>query len=451
MKKSYKDENKDLINSFLENTFFTNWRQAKRNSKKELEFSLPNYSSVELALGHACDLKCKYCYYSRFGKELYQNEKVDGPTVVKNVEKFMNFLLKNNMVCEIDIFSGEAFVLPYIWDVLDVILDYQTRTPIEKRVPAIVVPTNLSFLKSHNLDKLEKVRNYIEKFKAIDITFGLSGSFDGPFMDNLNRPFVNTKNNYTEKFYSRFVEELSDMNLGAHPMVYSNNIEYWIENLLWFINETRSGFYLLEVRNGEWTAEQSAQIYYMTRFAINYIHKIYRSIETDEIFPKFVQNANNGFNMLNSVFGTIGRGFGCSLQSTLNLNMHNLTLIPCHRTSYEHLTTGKFDFKEDGSYEFEPINVEMYLAEQASESTDLAPCTACPIKGLCGGTCLGSNLESTGDLFTIPPTFCMESHARVAGIIKGWEDVGWLDYYYKNLDPVKKAGIKFLLNEYKDM
>lgn len=451
MKDAYKEENKDLINSFMENTFFKNWRGAERVGD-EIKFPLQNYNSVEFALGYACDLRCKYCYYNRFGKELYQNEKVDGPTVVKNVEKFMNFLYKNDMLCNIDIFSGEAFILPYIWDIFDIMIEYMAKMPMKKRMPGFSIPSNLSFLKTNHEEKLKKLREYQAKFEKIGTQMTISGSFDGPFMDNFNRPFVNKKLKYTEEFYTNFVSNMNSMRLGAHPMIYSNNIEYWIENLIWFMGETRSVFYLLEVRNLEWTAEQAAQIFYMGRFAVNYVHKFYMMNTSEgKNFPDYVRKLNNGFNLLIHPFNIVGRGLGCSLQSTLNVNMHNLSLIPCHRTSYSHLTTGRFDFDDEGGYNFEPENVEMYIAEQVSDATEFAPCTGCPIKRLCGGTCLGSNYESTGDLYTVPPSFCRLSHAKIGGIIKGWEDVGWLNYFYRNADPTKRAGIDFLLNEFKDM
>lgn len=450
MKQGYTDENRDLIKSFLENTFFKNWRGGVREDCEE-KYPLQNYSSIELALGYACDLGCKYCYYNRFGKELYQNEKVKGKDVVENVRKVMNFLVKNEMMCGIDIFSGEAFVLSYIWDVLDVIHEYLSKAPINKRPTSLSIPTNLSFLKAHHTGKLEKIKEYKKKFNDIDVSLGLSGSFDGPFMDKFNRPFLNKNLKYTEEFYSNFVKSANEVHIGAHPMIYSNNIEYWIENLIWFMNDAKIAFYLLEVRNLEWTEEQSAQIYYMMRFAVNYLFKMYNQAPSDLIFPDFAKRLNNGFNALLHPFNSIGRGMGCSLQSTLNLNMHNLSLIPCHRTSYKHLTTGRFTFDEDGGYEFEPENIEMYFAEQASQATDFAPCTGCPIKGLCGGTCLGSNYESTGDLYTVPPSFCRLSHAKTAGIVQGWKDIGWLDYWYKQINPIKQSGIDFLLNEFKDM
>jgi len=50
--------------------------------------------------------------------------------------------------------------------------------------------------------------------------------------------------------------------MGFHPMIYSNKIEYWIDNFLWFqkmfykygINPFN--VYLLEVRNVEWLPQQ---------------------------------------------------------------------------------------------------------------------------------------------------------------------------------------------------
>jgi radical SAM protein with 4Fe4S-binding SPASM domain len=157
-----------------------------------------------------------------------------------------------------------------------------------------------------------------------------------------------------------------------------------------------------------------------------------------------------GFNMLTSPFSIIGRGFGCSMQSTLNLTMHNLALVPCHRSGYKSNVTGYFDFFEDGSYDFKPNNVELYLSEQSAVATQIAPCSACPINLLCSGTCIGSNIEETGDPYTAPPSVCRMEHIKTAAIIKGMDEINVLDFYLRNVDSKRASQILFVLENFQE-
>lgn len=448
MSEEYTNEGKELLTSFLEKTFFKNWRESVRPDDDSSEgFILDNYGSIELAIGHGCNLGCTYCYYHRLGKELYQNVPVKKKDILKNTKDIMNFLYKNDLLCNIEIFSGEAFMIPYIWEVLDIIYEYQSKMKKNKRAPSIVIPTNLTFLKKPDLDIIEKVRYNKKRFKEIGSSFVLSGSFDGPFMDELNRPHLAKNRHYNEEFYYNFKEYCHELQLGTHPMIYSNNIENWIDNFLWYQHESPTSLYLLEVRNSEWTPEQNMHLFYLMRFIINYINK--QAMDLGISVGEYI-GQTRGFNLLVQPFTTIGRGLGCSLQSTLNISMNTMNLIPCHRTSYSQYTAGKFIFNEDGSYDIEPNNVEMYIAEQATVITDIAPCTGCPINSVCGGTCLGANYEATGDFFTVPPSFCRLSHAKLAGTVKGFEDIGYLDYYLQNATKQKKSAIKFIQKLFKD-
>jgi radical SAM protein with 4Fe4S-binding SPASM domain len=339
-------------------------------------------------------------------------------------------------------------MLPYIWDVIEIVYEYQSKLPIHKRAGYLSIPTNLSFLKGPNKEFINKIKELKERFSKIGIRVSLSGSFDGPFMDFLNRPHRSKNRKYNEDFYHNFIKYCHELELGSHPMVYSNNIEHWIDNFVWYRNQSPTSLYLLEVRNIEWTPEQCLQLFYLMRFTLNFLYKRCQDLGLDFI-EEF--KLSRGFNLLSQPFSIVGRGLGCSIQSTLNIYMHNLNLVPCHRTSYKRYVTGKFAFNEDGTYDFEPENVEQYLAEQATHITRVAPCTGCPIMEICGGTCLGSNYEATGDFYTVPPSFCRATHAKYAGTLKGFEDIGLLHFFYDNASIRRKSEMKFLLSLFEDL
>jgi radical SAM protein with 4Fe4S-binding SPASM domain len=436
MKKEYLKENSDLFKNFLETTFFYNWRNSNRAEQKLL-----NYGSIEMSIGYACDLKCTYCYYSRYGKELYQNKPVKASDIIENTEKLMNFICKNNMFMKVDLFSGDPFNLPYIWDWFDVMYKYISKTPIEKRIQTISIPTNLSFLRRSSDDHLIKLKEYLHKFREINVDLGLSGSCDGPFMDKFNRPTAK-EFEYSKNFYEDAVHASKELMFGFHPMIYSYNIENWIDNFLWFYYLTDQ-LYLLEVRNAEWTEEQSRQLFFFMKFIIHFLFQ--QAGKNKEEFFKMINKTNRGYNILLSPFMRIGRGMGCSMQSTLNFQMNDLSIIPCHRTSYDELVTGKFIPNEDGSYDFEPKNVEYYIAEHSTVITRTHPCVSCNVNEICPGGCLGSNYESTGDVFTHHPNMCRMEHYKIAGIVTGLKEIDCLSKFADNTDLRRKSQVENIL------
>jgi radical SAM protein with 4Fe4S-binding SPASM domain len=435
MKEQFIVENEEFFKTFLESTFFDNWRNSTRDSMKH-----HNYSSIEFSLGYACDLSCSYCYYTRYGKELYGKKSIKKENVLSNVEKVMKFIVKNNMLVNIEIFAGEIFVISYIWDIFDIILKHEAMLPVEKRPFAIIAPSNMSFLKEGREEIFDKFAEYRQRFAELDIFFGISASVDGPFLDNDNRP-SKTKKPYTKEFYEKLISYGTEFDYGYHPMIYSTGIEHWIDNYLWFAQNIQTNLYLLEVRNAEWNTKQSKQLYYFMKFLV---HKIFKdSNENHDSFLEFL--GKRGTNIIESTYSTIGRGIGCSLQSTLQLNMNELSLSSCHRLAYDYLQAGTFDFHEDGGYDFNPGNVEMYIATHAVDSKSMVPCDSCAINELCSAGCLGANLEATGDAFINPPTMCAMEHAKILGIFEAFEEIGIVDRIY-SMVPIRKASqIKNLL------
>lgn len=456
MKKAYSIENASLFKKFLEVTFFKAWKSAKRiecedgagakyyscNVTSEVE----NYPSLEMALDYRCDLRCKYCYYKRHGKDLFSGEEVRPENILSNTKKLMDFIYENQMTPQLGIFSGEAFILPHIWDVFDIIYDTLKKYDEVKRPNAIVIPTNCSFLVDGNEKIKERVLEYIKKFAEIKVLMPLSASIDGPLLDVENRAPASRKERYNENFYNNVKFFHDNFNMGVHPMVYSNRIENWIDNFLWFYDKFKN-IYLLEVRNTEWTEEQCWNLYYFLKFLIHFLYK--ECGRDKERLINFLKKQHS-FNILNSPFVTTGRGLGCSIQSSLELNMNNLAVMTCHRTSYKELLAGYLKIEDAKNFDFEPANVELYIAMQSTQSKQIAPCNVCPISKLCNGTCLGANYEATGDLFTADPAVCRMEHLKVAGIINALKEVNLLDYFMGSISAIEKSQVNFILNNFKE-
>ena len=369
------------------------------------------------------------CYLHNNGKSLFQGNYPKAKNVLENTEKIMNFLYKNKMSLVLEFFAGELFMLPYIWDFLEIVYKYQKKTKREHRVKHIMIPTNMSFIKNGREDIREKLEDYLRKFKELDIRVNLSASVDGSFMDYLNRPYANPFSKYDSGFYEKLKKELRSNKFGIHPMIHNKNIEYWIDNFLWFmIKDGLSSVYLLEVRNAQWSEHQAKTLHYFIRFIINYMYKIV-GFNKNKFLSAFEKL--RGFNMLNQLFSRVGRGMGCSIQSSLHIQVDSLKLSPCHRISYKNFVTGQFEFNEDGSYDFIADNPELFLAEQNACTERMVPCDTCAINQICTGPCIGANFESVGDPFTIPPTLCRMFYMKYSGIILGLKDIGMLDHFMK--------------------
>jgi sulfatase maturation enzyme AslB (radical SAM superfamily) len=64
--KEHKREEHELVKNFLNRTFFESWKPENRDKDK-----YGNYNKLEVQINAICNLKCKYCYYTRFGDQIY--------------------------------------------------------------------------------------------------------------------------------------------------------------------------------------------------------------------------------------------------------------------------------------------------------------------------------------------------------------------------------------------
>lgn len=429
-KKEYLEEGKEFFKSFLETTFFKSYKENTRSKDvasstegKDLSF-LSNYKSLELDFSYKCDLNCSYCYYAQHGKDLFRGKSPDKDTILANLEKIMKMLKKNNFTPEIEIFTGDFLNLPYWREALDILYSGLGAIEEDNRPNIILIPLNYTILIGNNLEK--EVHQYIDKFRKIRVAIGFSASFDGPFMDFINRPSKIKDTIYTSDFYKRVLKFNQETKTGSHPMIFSKNSEYILDNLMWFSEvENNLSTYLLEIRNPEWKIEELRNLYYSTRAYVLFQSKKYN------FNHKILEETRND-NITTSIFGSIGRGMGCSIQSSIQLQLHDLSITPCHRLSYEGQIPGKFIIDDDGNFDLEVYNPELYIAIQATQASNLPLCNNCPINKLCSGPCLGSNFESTGEIFAPHPNVCLLEYVKTAGLIHGLDEIGYIDYHIKN-------------------
>lgn len=417
----FKNENKLLTGNILNHIFFKNWHYTNKNKG--------NFGQLELDVKFLCDLACKYCYVNNYSDILYPKELYNNETILNNTKAIIKWLIKNELNPTLNIFSGELFSQKIGFIVLNAIYDLYKEAPEYVRPKEIIIPSNFTFILSDELTNM--VDDIRKKLSDINIRMILSASIEGKYMEG-NRPFKNREKEVRDdNFYDKVFAYCKKYGYGFHPMVYSNNIEKWIDNFLWYQDMFKKHninpfcLYLLEVRNAEWTTEQIILFQKFYDFIIKWIFNLVGGDNKRFIHLLF---KHCGFNMVSSVLTTNGRGLGCSIQSTLYVRLGDLKIFPCHRTFYDHFQTAEFITDNDNNIiDINGINPELMLAVYSFQSNVAPYCASCLNKYFCSKGCLGSQFETTGDLFTPIPTVCQLEFAKTFQYIKTMKEIGVYD------------------------
>lgn len=423
-------ENSDLLKGLFDRTFFKSWRMPRGES-------LMGYQGIELEISPDCNLNCKYCYMAKHRSGLYPEHINNNETILKNVGLVIDWLIENRYTPPIDFFSGSPFSQQVCLDALELIYEKYAKVPLELRTPSIVVPSNFTFLMDEALT--QRVENFIAKYNSIGIRLILSASFDGKHMEK-NRPLrkhakegvlLTGKDTRDDAYYERAFEFCKKYNFGFHPMIYSEGIEDWKENFLWFQKNFQKhginfdNIYLLEVRNEEWSEKQIADYLDFLKFMIKWT--FYEPCnQSKERFKRFFFNSR-GYNILVSNLFTRSRGTSCSIQTLLYVRMGDLAIIPCHRLSYDGFEFGKFIVENDTIIDIEAINTELACTISTMELSQQPMCQDCIISPICCGGCLGSQFESNGEIFMPIPTVCTLLHKKIFTILSTFKEIGVYD------------------------
>jgi radical SAM protein with 4Fe4S-binding SPASM domain len=189
---------------------------------------------------------------------------------------------------------------------------------------------------------------------------------------------------------------------------------------------------------------QIRELYEFVRFLVSWYRKLFPD---DEEFIVKSLGAGTGFNILSSPFTTIGRGFGCSLQSCLTLRLGDLTAVPCHRQAYRQFESFRF-IKEGGKIvDIEGLNVDYYLTAMTARVKDQPYCETCLVRHLCSGGCPGSQFEATGDSFTPIPSVCKLLHTKLFALLREYKQIGILGRLLGRIAPEKRETIQILMEE----
>jgi radical SAM protein with 4Fe4S-binding SPASM domain len=408
---NYQDENDILVNDFFYRHFFSH------------KFKEENHQKIEIYYNTICNLSCKYCYLEKYHNKLYPSYNKN--TASKNYRILLDWISENEFEPILEIFSGEPLVQPIILDDIDYTLDMVKVNKL--KVKGITIPTNSTFILNDKYFK--RVKSLIKKGEEVGCRVFLSLSIDGKYCES-NRPMKSGNELRDDKYYDKLFKFANEITAGFHPMIYSDKIDKWKDNFLWFqemykkYNIPWSNLYLLEVRNEEWTVEQINEYGEFLKFLLNWL---YEKLEGDK--TKFLDALfkHKGFNILTNTLSTVGRGLGCGIQSDISIRMNDLAIVPCHRTSYDFLIIGKFITKKDKIISIKSINPHMLIPTYGLDYKKSPYCETCPINTLCQLGCIGSQLESSGDIFTPIPTVCMLSFKKCFVIYEFLKEYNMLD------------------------
>ena len=440
----FQEENKVLIENFLNRTFLKSWANPHPEIKTDADnYFFGNYSSLELDTSYACSNKCKYCYSVAHAKEYYPAKALlQTKNIFKNAKIVLDWLEEKNFQPRLELFGGDALSQNVGYMILNEVLAKSIKGhPVCREM---VIPTNMNFLFDDN--KTKEVEEFIEIGQKYNTPIFLSASIDGLYMED-NRPLTINKVR-DANFYDKLFRFTKKHGIGFHPMIYSNNIENWIDNFKWFQEKFReynispTNIYLLEVRNPEWTEQQCKDLYKFMRWLAVWVSKqiIGRADPVKELFRN-----HWGYNILVNPFSQTGRGMGCSFQSCIYLRLGDLTVFPCHRLFYDYFKLFTFKTKDGKIEGIDVHNPELFIATNAMHGKNFPMCEQCVIREMCNQQCLGSSFESTGDMFIPDPAVCRMSHYKILGILHGFKKSGMLDKILDatNIDR-RKAALNFI-------
>ncbi|GAI76974.1 unnamed protein product, partial [marine sediment metagenome] len=206
---------------------------------------------------------------ANFGNELYPPELQDDKRVLANLQILLAWLVDRKLTPKLELFSGDPFSLQAVSMILD---KFENA---ESKPKSIVIPTNYTFILSKALT--EKIESLVERSRRLGIPIFLSASIDGRYCE-ANRPFRSGKSDPRDDgYYDRVFAFNKKWGFSFHPMIYSDRIDSWQNNFLWFQEMLKkhdipwSNIYLLEVRNKEWSRDNILGFEEFIKFLIRWI------------------------------------------------------------------------------------------------------------------------------------------------------------------------------------
>lgn len=438
MNVNYQLDEKEIFNFLLDRSTFNSTMYSfdvLSDGRNRINFDDNTViNMLELIVRPECNQRCEYCYIARYGKELYPLEqRLSKEQTLNNIKMILDWVFntKNLYINHWELFAGDLFYDDLYFDLIDMFAEFlrekQDQYPsVFKRYPGLILtPSNFSFI--HSPEKKIKLEQYIKDFQEeFNWELGFSISTDGKYgIDTREQTPLSD-----EYFDSLFQWSLDHPANGFHSIISVSNIDNGIKSYQWWKEQCEKWFkgtskesfswlpYWLLARQDEWTKESIDKVlqlidymiidrYHMCgdnpdRFAVHLFgdEQMIREagLPSNEIINDLIHfNINNPRDMSH---------LQCSINSCTAINVNNLTLVPCHRLTYEVFQGGSFVVKDNKIIDIEPFNVTTYLMTKMAKADSFPVCTNCDHNFLCDRGCLGAQFESSGELFLPIESVC---------------------------------------------
>ncbi len=333
-----------------------------------------------------------------------------------------------------------------IFDILDIF--YKYLEPIHDKYLQfflkpdsflILIPCNCSFVQDNQ--KVSRWREYIKKFSKFNATIALSYSGDGQLVSDYRE-----QREMADEFYEKLFDFLEEFKYLSHPMLSPENVHNWIENYDWWIEKAKQ-YYLpsmplefqpmiLEVRNDEWTDDNIEDLLKVIKHIVDVRLNMCENDIDHLAYHLFSGDGKNNTlqKLLSYDLIELRPGTGmeldkvsCSIQGLLHVQLNNLTIVPCHRTSYRQFQAGRFVVEDGHITGVEAENVTMFLAIMGQKAQYTPKCIECPINALCSKGCFGAQYEVGAEIFQPALSVCKMKKAKIVFLIAYYKQLGVLD------------------------
>lgn len=441
------EQNRQLANDVLERNFYESFR-TKREGKK-----------IELYLTGACKANCEYCYLKKHQKDLYPTKLHSEELIIQNLQLVLDWYIKNEFICQFDIFSAEWLTTPLADKVFNCFYNTFSKVPKSKRPKVILMADNMQFLKSEHYT--QKVESYYQKMEELGITLGLSASVDGKYCD-----FGRTEND--DEYYQKLRDFMVKHKILIHPMISSNNIQYWMDNYVWwrtnFPDSLCKDIMSLEVRDNSWTDESIGHLIRFCDFLADYkfeefnydkekMLKYVMHVFTDED-PNDVKLTTAPYNVIgiqNSGMAANKDFMSCSSYGTLPIRLGDLSVAPCHRLFYPELEMGKFHVENNEITHFEPTNISLLIMMCHLRRSCMPHCEQCKFNEFCVGHCLGASYEQSKNMLVPQQEVCKMYVAKNTFLIYKYYHMGLFEELDKIKDLIPENRVAMLRNLINDI
>lgn len=420
MKNNYIEQDQQLFNDIIQRNYYSLFQKGQ--------------GAIEFFLNGYCRSNCEYCYLKQHQNELFPKELYNKEQIILNTELLIKWYIDNNFTCPINIFSGEWLTTELAEPILDLFYNYFKDLYNYQKPKKIVAPDNMNFINDKKLTN--KIQNYIDKFKKIGIQFYISASIDGAKCD-----FGRTQQN--EDFYIKCFNFLSKNKFLCHPMISSNNIKYWKENYLWWVNNApdyiTESLMMLEVRDETWTDESICDLLNFCDFLIDF--KLEHFFNNDLIqFSKYIfkSNANKILNQYSPELLQIHSfmndmdGSTCSFSNTLFIRVPDLTLGLCHRLYYEDLILGELQINNetkeiDNTLLMRNNSIPLLITKKFFKRSCMPHCESCIFEPICNGFCCGNSYENYKNILVPTMETCQMYKAKYTFLLEKYNKLGIFD------------------------